>query len=140
MDSSVSLKDQIWFLCVCHHISNMLYEEVAEYYIYIYIYNILTIGATRILSAIRHCHLGRPCRYGCGIHILFCGRYIPKSVWKVPLSHHTTSITSLYTHILDSVQFLNSIMLFWLGTAVAFNIHMCKHTTWCHYVHRKYLN
>ena len=25
MDSSVSLKDQIWFLRVCHHISNVLY-------------------------------------------------------------------------------------------------------------------
>jgi len=25
MDSSVSLKDQIWFLRVCHHVSNVLY-------------------------------------------------------------------------------------------------------------------
>ena len=29
MDSSVSLKDQIWFLRVCHHISNVLYELTA---------------------------------------------------------------------------------------------------------------
>ena len=26
MDSSVSPKDEIWFLCVCHHISPGLYE------------------------------------------------------------------------------------------------------------------
>jgi hypothetical protein len=25
MDSSVSPKDEIWFLCVCHHISNAVY-------------------------------------------------------------------------------------------------------------------
>ena len=25
MDSSVSLKDQIWFLCMCHHVPNVLY-------------------------------------------------------------------------------------------------------------------
>ena len=25
MDSSVSLKDEIWFLCVCHHVSNAVY-------------------------------------------------------------------------------------------------------------------
>ena len=25
MDSSVSLKDQIWFLCMCHHVRNVLY-------------------------------------------------------------------------------------------------------------------
>jgi len=28
MDLSVSLKDQIWFLRVCHHVSNVLYREV----------------------------------------------------------------------------------------------------------------
>ena len=99
---------------------------------------ILTVGATRILSAIRQCHLGRPCRYGCGTHILFCGRCIPKPAWRVPLAQHATSIVSLYAHILDSVQFLNSIMLFWWGTAVAFN--MWEYTEWCHYVHRKYLS
>jgi hypothetical protein len=26
MDSSVSRKDQIWFLCVCHHVSNAVYH------------------------------------------------------------------------------------------------------------------
>jgi len=25
MDSSISLKDQIWILCVCHHVSDVLY-------------------------------------------------------------------------------------------------------------------
>jgi len=28
MNSSVSLKDQIWFLRVCHHVSNVLYNVV----------------------------------------------------------------------------------------------------------------
>jgi len=28
MDSSVSPKDKIWFLCVCHHISNAVYCKV----------------------------------------------------------------------------------------------------------------
>jgi len=28
MDSSVSPKDEIWFLCVCHHISNAVYLYV----------------------------------------------------------------------------------------------------------------
>jgi len=32
MDSSVSLKDQIWFLRVCHHVSNVLYTEWAVEY------------------------------------------------------------------------------------------------------------
>jgi hypothetical protein len=27
MDSSVSAKDEIWFLCVCHHVSNVVYKE-----------------------------------------------------------------------------------------------------------------
>jgi len=27
MDSSVALKDQIWFLHVCHHVSNVLYYQ-----------------------------------------------------------------------------------------------------------------
>jgi predicted neuraminidase len=27
MDSSISLKDQIWFLRVCHHVSNVLYNK-----------------------------------------------------------------------------------------------------------------
>ena len=27
MDSSVSLKDKIWFLCVCHHVSNAVYPS-----------------------------------------------------------------------------------------------------------------
>jgi len=27
MDSSVSPKDEIWFLCVCHHISNGVYQH-----------------------------------------------------------------------------------------------------------------
>ena len=27
MDSSISLKDEIWFLCVCHHISNAVYTS-----------------------------------------------------------------------------------------------------------------
>jgi hypothetical protein len=27
MDSSVSPKDEIWFLRVCHHISNTVYQE-----------------------------------------------------------------------------------------------------------------
>ena len=30
MDSSVSLKDQIWFLRVCHHVSNVLYYRGAD--------------------------------------------------------------------------------------------------------------
>jgi len=29
MDSSVSLKDQIWFLRVCHHVSNELYRVLS---------------------------------------------------------------------------------------------------------------
>jgi len=29
MDSSVSLKDKIWFLRVCHHISNAVYPVLA---------------------------------------------------------------------------------------------------------------
>jgi hypothetical protein len=28
MDSSVALKDEIWFLRICHHISNVLYTAV----------------------------------------------------------------------------------------------------------------
>ena len=28
MDPSISLKDQIWFLRVCHHVSNVLYVDV----------------------------------------------------------------------------------------------------------------
>jgi hypothetical protein len=28
MDSSVSPKDEIWFLLVCHHISNAVYHDV----------------------------------------------------------------------------------------------------------------
>jgi hypothetical protein len=28
MDSSVSAKDEIWFLRVCHHISNALYPQL----------------------------------------------------------------------------------------------------------------
>ena len=28
MDSSVSPKDEIWFLCVCHHISNAAYYKI----------------------------------------------------------------------------------------------------------------
>jgi hypothetical protein len=27
MDSSVSAKDEIWFLPVCHHVSNALYKR-----------------------------------------------------------------------------------------------------------------
>jgi len=30
MDSSVSPKDVIWFLCVCHHISNAVYHTNAN--------------------------------------------------------------------------------------------------------------
>jgi len=30
MDSSVSLKDEIWFLRVCHHISTVLYERFGD--------------------------------------------------------------------------------------------------------------
>jgi hypothetical protein len=30
MDSSVSPKDEIWFLLVCHHISNAVYPHSAE--------------------------------------------------------------------------------------------------------------
>jgi hypothetical protein len=30
MDSSVSTKDEIWFLRVCHHVSNALYTCVAS--------------------------------------------------------------------------------------------------------------
>jgi len=32
MDSSVSPKDEIWFLRVCHHISNALYPFITRYY------------------------------------------------------------------------------------------------------------
>ena len=28
MDSSISLKDQIWFLRMCHHVSNVLYQHL----------------------------------------------------------------------------------------------------------------
>ena len=28
MDSSVSPKDEIWFLRVCHHISNAVYQNI----------------------------------------------------------------------------------------------------------------
>jgi hypothetical protein len=31
MDSSVSLEDRIWFLRVCHHVSNGLYFTVIAY-------------------------------------------------------------------------------------------------------------
>ena len=31
MDSSISLKDQIWFLHVCHHVSNMLYRTAQPF-------------------------------------------------------------------------------------------------------------
>jgi len=30
MDSSVSLEDEIWFLRVCHHISNAVYKGPAS--------------------------------------------------------------------------------------------------------------
>jgi hypothetical protein len=30
MDSSVSPKDEIWFLRVCHHISNPVYQSVLQ--------------------------------------------------------------------------------------------------------------
>ena len=30
MDSSVSPKDEIWFLCLCHHISNAVYHTEKE--------------------------------------------------------------------------------------------------------------
>jgi len=30
MDSSVSPKDEIWFLRVCHHISNAVYELLGQ--------------------------------------------------------------------------------------------------------------
>ena len=30
MDSSVSPKDEIWFLCGCHHISNAVYIVLRE--------------------------------------------------------------------------------------------------------------
>jgi len=30
MGSSVSLKDQIWFLRVCHHVSNVLYQAAED--------------------------------------------------------------------------------------------------------------
>ena len=30
MDSSVSRKDKIWFLSVCHHVSNVLYSFLLE--------------------------------------------------------------------------------------------------------------
>jgi len=33
MDSSVSPKDEIWFLRVCHYISNAVYLIVLEYFL-----------------------------------------------------------------------------------------------------------
>jgi len=44
MDSSVSPKDEIWFLRVCHHISNAVYRLLPYFINYFYI-NYPKIGA-----------------------------------------------------------------------------------------------
>jgi len=56
MDSSVSLKDQIWFLCVCHHVSNVLYyewQEVRQLQLFLrmawgYMVTVMTANGTRL--------------------------------------------------------------------------------------------
>jgi hypothetical protein len=44
MDSSISLKDQIWFLRVCHHVSNVLYIR-------------FLCAAQRSGQSIKNCHV-----------------------------------------------------------------------------------
>ncbi|GFG40818.1 hypothetical protein Cfor_08066 [Coptotermes formosanus] len=58
------------------------------------------MDASGKLSAIRQCHLGGPCRCGCGTHILFSGRCIATVVWRVPVARSVTSNVSVYTPVL----------------------------------------
>jgi hypothetical protein len=52
MDSSISLKDEIWFLSVCHHISNAVYHRGSESSIIFIFYSDFKRGNTKTIDEV----------------------------------------------------------------------------------------
>jgi len=109
MDSSVSLKDQIWFMRVCHHVSNVLYSEALTTICASLAYNGTDM---KVWKQKRNCHLHLlPSAF---MPRLKLRKQVSQQPWYVPTKPHgvTAVRRKLHAHNCKKARSLRDASLF----------------------------